>query len=292
MIPRRIRRHEGHSALVDGIPFDLPVNSEDSPALMAAFSVDGDAAARLLPGDELHLVRLPNGRGLLVVTVIDYRTTDIGKYVEFSIALACTHGRRAWPIVPAVALMKWSGLGQYVWDLPVSSRISVKGGKGIWGMPKHQGQLDFRVDDHTMSSQYDLDGQFCMRITVERPGGFKIPVRGFGAINYCGFRGLLMKSSIYFSDNMEVAMGKKAAAQLLLGDHPRMDPLRGLDIADRPLFTATLPHSRGVLDDHFEGWFLTSRTAPDESHPPEGLESVVGLPNDQTWLDAPTGAGR
>ena len=292
MIPRRIRRHDGHHALVDGIPFDLPVNSHDSPALMAAFTVDGDKAEALLPGDEVHLVRLPNGRGLLMVSVIDYRTTDIGKYVEFSVAFACTHGCRPWPIVPAVALMKWSGLGQWVWDLPVSSRISVKGGKGIWGMPKHQGNLDFRVDDRTMSSQYDLDGRLCMRITVDRPSGFKVPLRNVKAINYCGFRGLLMKSTIYFNDDAEVAIGKKASAQLLLGDHPRMDPLRELDISDRPLFTATLPHSHGVLDDHFEGWFLTSPTAIDPADRPEGLETVVDLPNDQGWLDAPTAAGR
>ena len=195
--------------------------------------------------------------------------------------------------MPAVLLAKWSGLGQYVWDLPVSSKISVKGGKGIWGMPKHQANLDFRVDDRQMSSQYDLDGQLCMRITVDRPlERLKVPLRNVGAINYCQFRGMLMKSYIYFSDRAEVALGKKASAQLLLGDHPRMDPLRSLDISDRPFFTATLPHSRGVLDDHFEGWFLTYTAPPDEAHPPEGLESVIGLPNDTSWLDPPTGAGR
>ena len=247
----------------------------------------------MLPGNELHLLRLPNGRAVLFVTVILYETTDIGSYVEYSIALACTHGARSWPLVPAVLLAKWSGLGQFVWDLPVSSKISVKGGKGIWGMPKHQANLDFRVSDTQMSSQYDLDGQFCMRITVDRPTTrLKVPLRNVGAINYCQFRGMLMKSYIYFSDKAELAFGRKASGQLLLGDHPRMDPLRTLDIADRPFFTAALPHSHGVLDDHFEGWFLTYPDAPDPAHPPEGLESVVGLPNDTSWLPPPTGAGR
>jgi hypothetical protein len=292
-LPRRQRRQEGRYALADGIPFHLPVNSEDSPALMAGFSVDGRAAQALVPGNELHLLRLPNGRAVLFVTVILYKTTDIGSYVEYSIALACTHGARRWPLVPAALLARWSGFGQFVWDLPVSSKISVKGGKGIWGMPKHQANLDFRFDDRQMSSQYDLDGQLCMRITVDRPlGRLKVPLRNVGAVNYCQFRGMLMKSYIYFSDRAEVAFGKKASAQLLLGDHPRMDPLRGLDISDRPFFTATLPHTRGVLDDHFEGWFLTYTAPPDEAHPPEGLESVIGLPNDTSWLDPPTGAGR
>jgi hypothetical protein len=299
-LPRRLRRLSGATSLVDGIPYLLPINSEDSPALMAAFSVDAAAAQALMPGEELHALRLPNGRGVLMITVIDYRTTDIGAYIEFSIALACTHGSCPWPAVPAALLMRRSGLGQYVWDLPVSSRVSVKGGKGIWGMPKHQANLDFQVDDDTMSSQYDLDGELCMRITIDRPGGWpngwRVPLRNVPAVNWCQFRGMLMKSSIYFSDNAEVALGRKASAQLLLGSHPRMDPLRDLDISSRPFFTAALPDSHGVLDDHYEGWFLT-QSEPDPAGiavmaQPEGLESVVGLDNDQSWLPPPTAGGR
>jgi len=291
-LPRRQSRQSGRHSLVDGISFELPVNSDDSPALMTAFTIDGDAAQALLPGNELHVLRLPNGRGLLVVTVIDYRITDIGKYVEYSIAIACTHGSRSPSLLSALVLMGRNGTGQYVWDLPVSSLISVKGGKGIWGMPKHQANLDFQVDDRSMSSQYDLDGQLCMRVTVQRPRGPKVPLKHFGAVNWCAFRGMLMKSSIFFSDRVEAAVAPFAKAEILLGDHPRMDPLRTLDIAGKPLFTACLAHSAGVLDDHFEAWFITSAEPPDPENPPQGLESVFGLPNSTDWLDPPTGAGR
>lgn len=290
MIPRRQRALAGREALVDGIPFDLPVNSLDSPALMAGFTADVDAVRELLPGDELVPVRLPRGRTLLLVTVIHYRTTDIGAYVEFSIAFACAHRRAGSPLLATIAREGTSAIGQYVWDLPVSTLVSVKGGKGIWGMPKHRANLDFRVSEDEMSSQYDLDGQLCMRITVRRPGGIKVPLRNLGAANYCQFRGTLMKSTIFFSDDVEAAVGPRARAELRLGPHPRMDPLRDVDLAERPLFVACLPHSHGVLDDHFEGWFLTGARRPDD--PPEGLESVVGLPNDQTWLPAPTADGR
>lgn len=61
-IPARVRRSAGRYALVDGIPFQLPVDSSDTPALMAAFTVDADRAADMLPGNELHPVRLPGGR--------------------------------------------------------------------------------------------------------------------------------------------------------------------------------------------------------------------------------------
>ncbi len=49
-IPKRLKRQAGRHALVDGIQFALPVNSEDSPALMAIFPVDARRAADLIPG--------------------------------------------------------------------------------------------------------------------------------------------------------------------------------------------------------------------------------------------------
>jgi len=291
-IPARQRALTGSYALVDGIPFTMPVNSVDSPALMAGFTVDYDRASALIPGEEIKLVRLPRGRALLVITVINYRTTDIGRYVEFSIAFACYHRRAGRRLMGTLMAERTSAVGQFVWDLPVSSLVSVKGGKGIWGMPKHQANLDFDVADDEMSSQYDLDGELCMRITVKRPKRIKVPLRDVAATNYCQFRGMLMKSSVFFSDHAEIAAGKFANATLMLGAHPRMAPLRGLKRSESPIFVACLPHSHGVLDDHFEGWFLTSPEPPDPDQPPEGLESVVALPNSEDWLSPPTAERR
>ncbi|MFD3939923.1 acetoacetate decarboxylase family protein [Streptomyces sp. NPDC058611] len=176
-VPRRQRRLAGRHALVDGIPFELPVDSVDTPALMAGFTIDREAAARMLPGGELHPVVLPGGKGLLVVTVVNYLRTDIGRYIEYSIAIACTHGPRpAPPLLPGL-LRGTFGTGQYVVDLPVSSEISVKGGKGIWGMPKHQAKLDFKVSDSAVSSQYEVGGRLGMYIEIERPPTTALPLR-------------------------------------------------------------------------------------------------------------------
>lgn len=282
--PRRQRRLTGRYALVDGITFELPVNSADTPALMAAFPIDADAAARLLPGSELHPVRLSGGRGLLIVTVVNYATTDIGRYVEYSLAIACTHGARpAPPLLPGL-LRGTFGTGQYVVDLPVSSEISVKGGKGIWGMPKHQANLNFTVTDTVISSQYDADGQHGCLIEIDRPPPTALPLDVSGA-NYCAFRGMLTKSYIYFKGDADIAIGRAAKARLQLGDSPYVAGLRTLNIQQKPLFTAFLPSTRGVLDDHFECWFLA--TEQPRSDQPEGLESVINLGQSQEWLDPP-----
>jgi Acetoacetate decarboxylase (ADC) len=288
-MPKRISAQTGRYSLVDGIPFELPVASHHSPALMAAFSIDADRAAKLLPGHELCPLRLPAGRGVLVVTVIDYTSTNIGKYIEFSIAIAVTHGLRPSPPLLPLIFQGHYQLGQYVYDLPVSSEISVKGGKGIWGMPKHQANLDFRIDATTVSSQYDLDGQLAMRITIDRPGWTGLPVR-MGGVNFCQFRGMLFKSSIYFQGDIGLSVWRKGGAELLIGDSPRTAPLKDLDINPRPLVTAFFPSSAGILDDHYEGWFLGFDDPP--ATPPEGLGTVVDLGLSQTWLPPPSCGGR
>ena len=285
-VPKRLLRLSNRHALVDGIPFRLPVNSEQSPALMAGFTIDCDKAATLMPGNELHPFRLWGNQSLLIITVIDYRVTDIGKYVEFSIAIACTHGRKPAPPILNALLFKFYDVGQYVFDLPVSSEISVKGGKGIWGMPKHQANLDFVITDDHVSSQYDLDGRLAMRITIDRPKSTPIrPPVHIGAANFCQFRGMLMKSYIYFRGKMGFTFRKKGAAELTIGDHARLAPLKSLNIRPDPLFTAWLPESNGVLDDYFESWFLSYADPVDT--PPEGLESVADLGLGEDWLPPP-----
>ena len=282
--PARIAQQTGRHALVDDIPFQMPVQGIKSAAIMAAFPVDPVKARVLLQGNEIHPFVLWN-KGLLVVTVVDYRDTNIGKYIEFSIALACTHGKNPAPrLLPAV-LQSWYGTGQWVYDLPVSTKISVKGGKGIWGMPKHQANLNFIEGEHTVSSQYDLDGQLGVYFEIQRPRSIWLPVKT-AAANYCAFRGMLMKSTIYFSGKAGVSLFRKGSARLVIGDVPRVQVLKQIGLDPNPIATLYLPEVNGVLDDHFENWFLSYAQAPTEA--PEGLESVVNLGEGQQWLPPPT----
>jgi hypothetical protein len=281
----RQRRLRGRHALVDGIRFEMPVRSARSPAMMAAFPCSAEKAAELLPGGELHPLRVPGGRGLLVVTVIDYRETSIGTYIEFSIAIACTRGPKPAPPVLPTILRGHYGFGQYVLDLPVSTEVSVKGGKGIWGMPKHRAPLDFVIGDDWVSSQYDLDGELAMRLDVRKLGRTWLRLR-LGAANYCAFRGMLMKSSVSFDARAGVRLFDKGAARLVVGEHPRMAPVRSLDVSPEPLFAAWLPESNGVLDDHFECWFLTYDTPPAEPDG-ESLDSVIDMGMSQEWPPPP-----
>jgi hypothetical protein len=282
-VPRRLQQERGEYALVDGIPFKLPISTQRASALMAAFAIDADRARALLPDLDLQPVRLWR-RGLLLVTVVDYQETVIGSYIEFSIAIACTRGRRALPPLLPLVFRRACRMGQFVYDLPVSTEISVKGGKGIWGMPKHQASLDFQVGERRVSSQYDLDGRLAVRIEIERPRGTWLPLRS-GAANYSYFRGMIMKSDIYFRGRGGVILFKKGSARLCLGDHPRLEALKGLEIDPNPVYVGFFPELVGLLDDHVESWFAASDVPPASAG--EGLESVIDLGLGQAWPPPP-----
>jgi Acetoacetate decarboxylase (ADC) len=284
---RRERWVAGRHANVDGIPFRMPVGTKGSPALIAAYGIDPDGARTILPGQELHPLRVAN-RGVLIVTVVNYLDTTIGRYIELCAGILCTRGPRpSLPLLPLV-LGRAFGLGVYIYDLPVSTEISVKGGLGIWGMPKRQANLDFVIGEETVSSQYDLDGQLVMRVDVPRPARASLPLRVSG-VGYGAFRGLLTKSYIRLHGRMGVSIRGGPGAALLMGEHERATPLKHIGIDPQPLFTAFVPALAGVLDDHIETWFLTADAPP--GPPAVGVESIVGLGLDQQWLAPPDREG-
>jgi hypothetical protein len=252
-------------------------------ALMAAFPLAAEDVRALLPGDTLRPVRLWRD-GLLVITVVNYEETVIGKYIEFSVAVACAHREKDPPPLLPLLFRNHYRFGQYVYDLPVSTEISVKGGKGIWGMPKHQANLNFVVADGAVSSQYDEDGRLGVYVEIRRPRRPLLPI-SMAASNYCEFRGMLMKSNVYFRGRAAFAFGRWASARLEIGDDPRLGPLRELRIGERPAFTVFFPEAHGVLDDYCESWFLGYERPPERA--PEGMESVIGLGLGREWLPPP-----
>jgi hypothetical protein len=264
----------------------MPVTTQHSPGFMAVFSVDPVAAGALLPPTALQPLRLWN-RGLLVIAVMNYRDTCIGKYIEFNIGIMCTRGSKPAPRLLPGLLMAPYGTGQYCYDLPVSTEISVKGGRGIWGMPKRQANLDFTVTPRTVGSRYDLDGQLVMQVEIDRPRPAWVPMWLSGAA-YGQFRGMLFKSKIHCQGRMAVSLRKKGSARLTLGDHPQAVPLKSLDISPDPLVTAYFPALQGVLDDHVESWFLRYDQPPQQA--PEGLAIVANLGLSQEWLAPPGSA--
>jgi len=283
MFNARNRWLAGRRARVDGIDFVMPVANAASPAFSAIYTIDGAAAAHALPGQELHPLTF-GGRGLLLLAVVDYQATAIGTYIEFCVGIVCTKGPRPRGAVRSLLMPRRSGVGAYICDLPVSTQISVKGGRGIWGMAKRQANLDFMIGDDKVSSQYSLDDRLVVRVDVPRPAKCRLPVR-FTGTGYGAWRGLLTRSTLRLRGRAGLAFGRRKQGSLVIGDHPQADLLRRLEVSEHPLFTCFIPEATGVLDDYVESWFLTADSAPAE--PELDLTDVIDLDLSTTRLAPP-----
>jgi hypothetical protein len=93
-----------------------------------------------------------------------------------------------------------------------------------------------------------------------------------------------MRSDIFLDNKAGFNLFSKAQARFVIGDHPRLQTLKQLDIQDC-MATVFLPSIHGILDDHIESWFLTHKQLPELA--PEGLESVVDLSLSEEWLAPP-----
>lgn len=280
-MPSVFKRNAGNLALVDGIEFVLPVTSTRASAFMAVFEVKKGIARTMVP-EELRLFTFRR-KALLMVSVIDYRETSIGTYIEFSLGLMVSSPALKSGLLSKLA-PQLSGIGQYVLDLPVSTEISVKGGKGIWGMPKHQASLDYIENKSMVSSRYDLDGQLVCQIDIVPPKVW-LPLRQ-QAINYCGFRGMLYKSLVHFRGRAGVSIFGSACGGIKIGPHPKALFLKELNPAQSPLAVVYIPNMVGYLDDYIQSWFLSYKNSVTAK--PEGLESVVKLGQSRKW-PKPTG---
>ena len=233
----------------------------------------------------------PAAAGSSMVTVVDYEITDIGTYVEYRSPSRAPGPRPAPPLLPR-HLQRPLRRRPVRLDLPVSSEISVKGGKGIWGMPKHQANLDFRHHDRTVSSQYDVDGLLCLRIEIDRPPAAASRWTSAPSTS-AQFRGMVMRSSIYFRAPPSVARGPAGIGAAAPRRRPAGSHRCATSTSTAAVLHRRLPTTHGVLDDHFECWFLMHESAPAGlTARPEGLESVAELDNDTTWLEPPIAAGR
>ena len=152
LLQKRIKNYEGRFALVDNIPYTMPVSARNSPALMAGFSCDWEKANDLLPGNEIHALKLPNGRAALLITVINYLDTSIGKYIEYSIAIGCTHGNKpAPPILNAMLTnvcehgARLAGPGEFTLRAFLAGRLDLTQAEAVLGVIEAGSQQELSV---------------------------------------------------------------------------------------------------------------------------------------------------
>ncbi|SEN01468.1 Acetoacetate decarboxylase (ADC) [Halorientalis persicus] len=196
----------------------------------AIFSADRGAVADLLPRGLSPIRATPRRAAVTFLAVEYHRIGDdaMKPYDEFSVMFpAVEAGDRSWPL----ASLLTHGASGYVWYLPVTTEPAKALGVDIWGYPKTVAEIDH--DDHVAGRRTTVraDGQDVITLDVEKTPAIDQVQDG---ASYTVKDGRLLREPLTLDGKLG-AWPYSGQAAWTLGDHPRADRLRELDLGSRAL---------------------------------------------------------
>ncbi|MFL0239009.1 acetoacetate decarboxylase family protein [Mycobacterium sp. SMC-17] len=145
----------------------MPVRIRRATQHMAMFSVDADAAQRMIDYSGLRVCRYRPRRAVAVLMLMHYIDGDLGEYYEYGTNIMVNP-----PGSDASGLRALQSAGAFIHHLPVDQPFTLEAGRSIWGYPKVMADFALR-DGKNFSFDVTIDGQFAVGMDF-RPG-FPVP---------------------------------------------------------------------------------------------------------------------
>ncbi|HYC48205.1 MAG TPA: acetoacetate decarboxylase family protein [Burkholderiales bacterium] len=238
--------HSFPSAIIQGREVTYPVVVRDASSVSATYLVDAGAARAMLPGDELDVVELLPGRALFSLACIDYRDNDLGDYNEVSFAFFVRErsAPRGIPYVGTLLDFLRSRVSTCIVWLPVDQAFTREAGERMWGFPKTIEQIDFAHDGPRAECTLRSGGRHVMTFSAPRGGARELPQTTMSTYTQLGGRAHATR----FTSQASGVGFQLSGSELVLGDHPFAEKLRGLGLPRRPMMTVWMEHMRATFE--------------------------------------------
>ncbi len=141
---------------IAGTVLTMPVRVRTAQQHMAMFSVNADAAQRMIDYSGLQVCRHRPGKAVVVLMLMHYLDTDLGQYHEYGTNVMVN------PPGGQQASGGWKALrsagGAFIHHLPVDQAFTLEAGRTIWGgYPKVMADFNI-VDGRSFSFDVSIDG--------------------------------------------------------------------------------------------------------------------------------------
>jgi acetoacetate decarboxylase len=222
---------------IAGTVLTMPVRVRRADVHTAMFSVDADAAQRLIDYSGLQVCRHRPGRAVVNLMLVRYVDGDLGRYHEFGTAVMVNR-----PGSHARGLRALGAAAAFIHHLPVDQSFTLEAGRSIWGFPKIMADFTVRESGGLSSFSFDVsaEGQHIAGIDFRR--GLPVPSR-FTA------RPQVLKTYTFADGTtrevpweMTVTglRGRIGGAALRLGDHPYAGELASLGLPRRAMVSGSV----------------------------------------------------
>lgn len=235
-------------AEIAGQPAKLPAFYYDAAEMMALFPARYGELRRLLPDRRFAPARLAPGLGVVAVSCLEYRDTDVGPYNELAIAIPLNEPFFR-PNLPGRALVEATRRGQvhsFIVHLPVTTEIALRGGVDAFNFPKFLGKIDF--DEVAVQRRCRLAEEQEPILTFTGPRPSATGKERLQYFNHLWMDGQPQRAE-FTINRLQVAKSvRPGAAVLELGErHPIARELDRLLVSKRSLQYEYVPQFEGIL---------------------------------------------
>jgi hypothetical protein len=161
----REQQVEQQITTVQGRQVHVPMHIAEAVGGIGVFTADGARLAAALP-QGLVPVRLPGGRGVVVLMMVDYRDNPLGDYDEGVVGFLAR---------PAGGVRSRLRPGLWIAHMPVSQPFTREAGEVLWGYPKTVDELSLTTGGGRAMLRWERDGKRILRLAVRTGGGVRIP---------------------------------------------------------------------------------------------------------------------
>jgi len=219
---------------IAGTVLTMPVKIRKATQHMAMFSVDADAAQRLIDDSGLKVCRYLPGRAVVILMLMHYVDGDLGQYYEFGTNVMVNP-----PGSNASGPRALQSAGAFIHHLPVDQAFTLEAGTTIWGYPKVMADFIIR-DGRQFGFDLSIDGELVVGMEF-RPG---LPVlltpREQVQRTYSHRDGVTRETP--FEMSIAGVRNRLGGVRMWLGDHPYAKELASLGLPKRAMLSSSVEH--------------------------------------------------
>lgn len=239
----------------------MPVQIRAAEQHMAMYSVDADAAQRMIDYSGLRVYRHRPNRAMVVLMLMRYIDGDLGPYLEYGTNVMVNR-----PGSAESGLRGLGSAGAFVHHLPVDGEFTLQAGRQIWGYPKVLADFTVRGAD-SRAGVRGADNRAGVRgadhragVRDGRPFGFDVSIDGRLAVGMDFKPGLPVPSAFTAKPQVQSTFShldgvlretegqmrlsgvryRPGGVRIRLGDHPYAKELAALGLPKRALLSSSV----------------------------------------------------
>ncbi len=214
---------------IAGTVVTMPVRIRRATQHMAMFSVDADAAQRLIDYSGLRVARFLPGRAAVALILAHFIDGDLGEYHELSTSVMVN---QAGSNVSGPRALQ----SAFIHHMLVDQAFTLEAGRTIWGFPKIMADFTVR-EGRQFGFDCSVDGQVVVAMEFRRGLPIRLGPRRQALRSYSHRDGVTRETAYELA--MDSVRTRFGGVRVRLGDHPYAKELASLGLPKRAMLSSS-----------------------------------------------------